>query len=269
MLGVFNQTLEEVHYTDLKDGQPEKFDSTGGWLGFTDKYWATALIPDQGAAVANTFQHINQNGRDIFQTDYLARDAITAPAGGTATYEDRLFAGAKVVRTINQIQETHKIDRFDLMIDWGWFYFLTKPMFWLLKHIQDIRRQFRRRHSRRHRARQACGLPARQQVLRLDEQDEEAPAGNGEDQGALPRRPDEAAAGDHGALQEGEGLAACRLSAGGRADSDLLRALQGDPHLDRSQACAVLRLDPRSLRARSDDASSISSGSFRGRRRIS
>jgi YidC/Oxa1 family membrane protein insertase len=138
MLGVFNQTLEEVHYTDLKDGQPEKFDSTGGWLGFTDKYWATALIPNQGAAVANTFQHINQNGRDIFQTDYLARDAITAPAGGTAAYEDRLFAGAKVVRTINQIQETHNIDRFDLMIDWGWFYFLTKPMFWLLKHIQDI-----------------------------------------------------------------------------------------------------------------------------------
>jgi len=138
MLGVFNQTLEEVHYTDLKDGQPEKFDSTGGWLGFTDKYWATALIPNQSAAVANTFQHINQNGRDIFQTDYLARDAITAPAGGTAAYEDRLFAGAKVVRTINQIQDAYNIDRFDLMIDWGWFYFLTKPMFWLLKHIQDI-----------------------------------------------------------------------------------------------------------------------------------
>jgi len=139
MLGVFNQTLEEVHYSDLQDGAPpQKFDSTGGWLGFTDKYWATALIPDQTAAVANTFQHTKQNGRDIFQTDYLARDPITVPSGAVANYEDRLFAGAKVVRTINQIQDTYKIDRFDLMIDWGWFYFLTKPMFWLLKHIQDI-----------------------------------------------------------------------------------------------------------------------------------
>ncbi|MFO0990329.1 MAG: membrane protein insertase YidC [Hyphomicrobiales bacterium] len=138
MLGVFNQTLEEVHYKDLKDGQPQKFDSTGGWLGFTDKYWATAIIPNQGTAVASTFQHINQNGRDVFQTDYLARDPITAPAGGVATYEDKVFAGAKVVRTINDIQQAYNIDRFDLMIDWGWFYFLTKPMFWLLKHIQDI-----------------------------------------------------------------------------------------------------------------------------------
>ncbi len=138
MLGWLNSSLVEVNYSKLQDGVPQKFDSSGGWLGFTDKYWATALIPDQGTAVATTFQHIKQNGRDTFQIDYLARDVITAPAGGTASYQDRVFAGAKVVRTINQIQAEHNIAGFDYMIDWGWFYFLTKPMFWLLKHIQDI-----------------------------------------------------------------------------------------------------------------------------------
>lgn len=138
MLGWLNGSLVEVNYSALQDGAPQKFDSTGGWLGFTDKYWATALIADQGIATANTFQHIKQNGRDGFQADYLARDAITAPAGGVASYQDKLFAGAKVVRTINQIQESHNIAGFDYMIDWGWFEPLTKPMFWLLKHIQDI-----------------------------------------------------------------------------------------------------------------------------------
>jgi YidC/Oxa1 family membrane protein insertase len=138
MLGWLNGSLVEVNYSGLQDGAPQKFDSTSGWLGFTDKYWATALIPDQAIAVAGTFQHIKVNGRDGFQADYLARDGITAPPSGVASYQDRLFAGAKVVRTINQIQERHNIAGFDYMIDWGWFELLTKPMFWLLKHIQDI-----------------------------------------------------------------------------------------------------------------------------------
>ena len=104
-------------------------DSQGGWLGFTDKYWAAAMIPDQTRAIATTFQHQLQNGRDVYQTDYLAKDAIIVQPGGTGLYQDQLFAGAKVVETIQAIGEKYKIAKFDLMIDWGWFEFITKPMF--------------------------------------------------------------------------------------------------------------------------------------------
>jgi YidC/Oxa1 family membrane protein insertase len=106
-------------------------------MGFTDKYWATALIPDQAANLTGSFQHISTNGADSYQTDYLSKTAITIPADGIGSYQDRLFAGAKVVQNINAIGEKYKIDRFDLMIDWGWFYFLTKPLFWLLEYIKS------------------------------------------------------------------------------------------------------------------------------------
>jgi len=137
LLGVVNGEVR-AHYTDLKDDKSKiNQDGTGGWLGFTDKYWSTVLIPDQTASLAATFQHIKQNAGDIYQTDYLGKTAITIPAGGIGSYQDRLFSGAKVVQKINAIGEKFKIDRFDLMIDWGWFYFLTKPLFWLLELIKS------------------------------------------------------------------------------------------------------------------------------------
>lgn len=139
LIGVLNGDLEEIHYTDLKGDKPSvKHDSTGGWLGFTDKYWATALIPDQSRNVAATFQHVLQNGLDVYQTDYLGKDAVVVAPGAKAAYEDRLFAGPKVVQIINAIGDKFKIDRFDLMIDWGWFYFFTKPLFWLLELIKGV-----------------------------------------------------------------------------------------------------------------------------------
>ena len=142
MIGVLNGVLEEIYYSDLKDAErPDEKkitkEATGGWLGFTDKYWATALIPDQATPLPPTFQHMTANGGDIYQSDYLGKNAITIPAGGIGSYEDRLFAGAKVVQKINAIGEKYKIDRFDLMIDWGWFWFLTKPLFWLLEFIKS------------------------------------------------------------------------------------------------------------------------------------
>jgi len=139
LIGVLNGELDEIHYKDLKD-ETKKItkDGTGGWLGFTDKYWASALIPDQATGLAGTFQHITQGTSDVYQTDYLGKTAITIPAGGSAAYTDRLFAGAKVVQNINAIGEKYGVDRFDLMIDWGWFYFLTKPLFWLLEYIKGI-----------------------------------------------------------------------------------------------------------------------------------
>jgi len=138
LIGVFDGKLHEVYYSDLKDDQKQiATDTTGGWLGFTDKYWATALIPDQATSLSTTFKHISQDGGDIYQTDYLGKTAITIPAGGIGSYQDRLFTGAKVVQIINAIGEKFGIPHFDLMIDWGWFWFLTKPLFWLLEFIKS------------------------------------------------------------------------------------------------------------------------------------
>lgn len=139
LIGVLSGELQEIYYSDVQeDAQRITKESKGGWLGFTDKYWAATLIPDQDLNLAATFQHTLQNGRDVYQTDYVAKDPIGVPAGGNAAYEDHVFAGAKVVQTINAIGDKYKIDRFDLMIDWGWFYFFTKPLFWLLEYIKNL-----------------------------------------------------------------------------------------------------------------------------------
>lgn len=139
MLGYVGDKLQEVHYSDVVDAtEPVKVESQGGWLGFTDKYWAATMIPDQTRAITSTFQHQLQNGRNVYQTDYLAKDAIVIQPGTTGLYQDQLFAGAKVVETIQAIGEKYKIVKFDLMIDWGWFEFITKPMFYLLDFLNGI-----------------------------------------------------------------------------------------------------------------------------------
>jgi len=140
MLGVFDGSLNEVDYSDVVDAPaPLKVDgANGGWIGFTDKYWAAALIPDQRRALTATFLHQKQGNRDVYQTDYLGKEALTIQPGSTASYQDHFFAGAKVVQTINAIGAKYNIQYFDLMIDWGWFYFLTKPMFYLLAWLKGL-----------------------------------------------------------------------------------------------------------------------------------
>lgn len=139
MIGIHNDKLTELHYKDLAgEAKPTVQDATGGWLGFTDKYWAAVLIPNQTSLTTQTFQHLKQNDRDVYQIDYLSKDAIVIPAGGTGQYQDQIYAGAKVVKSIDAVGEKYKIKQFDLMIDWGWFHFLTKPMFYLLEWVKSI-----------------------------------------------------------------------------------------------------------------------------------
>ncbi len=139
MLAFVGDKLQEVNYTDVQGAeQPTRVDSLGGWLGFTDKYWAATLIPDQTLSLSSSFQHQIQNNRDVYQVDYLAKDAIVVQPGAAGVYKDQLFAGAKVVRTIEEIGEKYKIPRFDLMIDWGWFSPITKPMFYLLDFLNGL-----------------------------------------------------------------------------------------------------------------------------------
>ena len=156
-------------------------------------------------------------------------------------------------------RRTSASSSFDLLIDWGWFYFITKPIFNVLDFFYQPVRQFRRRDPDRHRAAEDPVLPARQQVLRLDGEDEGGAARDGGDPRALRRRQDEAAAGADGALQEGEDQSGRRLLAGADPDPGLLRALQGAVRHHRDAARAVLRLDPATSRRRTRPRSSTCS----------
>jgi YidC/Oxa1 family membrane protein insertase len=139
LLGVFDGKLNEVDYDDLKDEQNTiKTASTGGWLGITDKYWAVAVIPGQSTAIEGFFGYEPRSGKDTFQAVSMAQQGVSVPANGRTSFEDRIFAGAKVVSVIDSYWKNLAIDRFDLMIDWGWFRFLTKPLFWLLEFFYKL-----------------------------------------------------------------------------------------------------------------------------------
>jgi YidC/Oxa1 family membrane protein insertase len=107
--------------------------AVGGFAGITDKYWAAVIAPDQNVAYDLTFSGtVPQAGvSKSYQADILAAPRTIAP-GETAENVQHLYAGAKEVKTIAAASEAYGIKRFDLMIDWGWFYFITKPMFWLI-----------------------------------------------------------------------------------------------------------------------------------------
>jgi YidC/Oxa1 family membrane protein insertase len=123
--------LEEIKYSKIEEEKqvtPGK--STDGWLGITDKYWAVALVPSEKQAFQPHFSYFS-DGRPRYQSDYLT-DPISVAPGQTANVESLVFAGAKEVQTINAYEKDRHIRQFDLLIDWGWFYFITKPMFWLI-----------------------------------------------------------------------------------------------------------------------------------------
>ncbi len=115
-------------------------DVTSGFLGITDKYWATAVIPDQGRRFEGRFS-VNTTGLPTFQTDFLG-EAVTIAPGASGGATTRLFAGAKEVSTVDGYERSLGIKRFDLLIDWGWFYFITKPMFYALDFFYKLSGNF-------------------------------------------------------------------------------------------------------------------------------
>ena len=128
LYGVFDGTLKEVDYDELQDDELIKQSSTGGWIGITDKYWLTALVPDQKARSDSRFTHRADDGGDRYQVDYLGVKTVIA-AGGEGVSQTHFFAGAKEVDLLDSYMESLGVERFDLAIDWGWLYFLTKPIF--------------------------------------------------------------------------------------------------------------------------------------------
>lgn len=141
LIGVFDQALEEVDYTDLiEDGivkQAKKQPTTGGWLGITDKYWLTALIPDQTETVQTSFTGDRANKKDRYQADFLT-DAKSIAPGQTLEVTNRLFAGAKETVLLDSYQDNLGIANFDLAVDFGWFYWLTKPIFYGIHYLHGV-----------------------------------------------------------------------------------------------------------------------------------
>ncbi|MGB6543510.1 MAG: membrane protein insertase YidC, partial [Xanthobacteraceae bacterium] len=138
LIGVMgDQGEQEETYKKIEDKKTETWDATDAWLGFTDKYWATALLPDTDAKVHARFSASESGGQKTYQTDYLLEPQTVAP-GATGTADARLFAGAKEVSVVGinfplanagGYNQALHLNHFDLLIDWGWFYFITKPMF--------------------------------------------------------------------------------------------------------------------------------------------
>jgi YidC/Oxa1 family membrane protein insertase len=132
--GVFNDSYKEFGYSDFKDNKQQKMATTGGWVGITDKYWLAALIPDQKEKVDVSIKQTGSNADPRYQIDFVGQGETIAP-GATSGTSARLFAGAKIVKVIDAYEEKYGIDKFNLAIDWGWFRFLTKPLFWLLEWL--------------------------------------------------------------------------------------------------------------------------------------
>ena len=137
-LGVFNETLEEVDYDDLLDEAPQTFESTGGWIGITDKYWLTALVPDRTTSFRSRFSApARPDGGERYQVDFLG-PAMAVPAGGKATYATHFFAGAKEVDLLDGYRDELEIPLFDRAVDFGWFYPITKPLFYVLHWFSSL-----------------------------------------------------------------------------------------------------------------------------------
>jgi YidC/Oxa1 family membrane protein insertase len=134
-LGVLGGTLEEYKYKKLMDDGKQAEDSNGGWLGITDKYWLVAMIPSQDQHITAEFVYNRAGALDptmgFFQSDFRG-SAVTIPAGGNTENVIHLFAGAKRVKLLDGYAEQYNIPHFDRAIDFGWFYFLTRPFLYLL-----------------------------------------------------------------------------------------------------------------------------------------
>ncbi|MGA8603218.1 MAG: membrane protein insertase YidC [Beijerinckiaceae bacterium] len=130
--------VKETSYdgVEKEPGSTQHLDGTGGWLGFTDKYWATAVIPDQNMPIKGRYL-ASGTGQKIYQVDQQGAAQTVAP-GATVAVNSRLFAGAKVSDLLDRYESGLGIKKFDLLIDWGWFYFITRPMFKLIDFFYRI-----------------------------------------------------------------------------------------------------------------------------------
>jgi len=135
-IGEINGSVSESSYSTIKDKKLDAKKMTGGWVGFTDRYWALAQIPDSKAAVTGEFSYSNP-GIDRYQADYIADPQTVAPGGKLETL-NRTYAGSKIVKLLNGYADQYGIEKLSYLVDWGWFFFLVKPMLWLLDWFYSL-----------------------------------------------------------------------------------------------------------------------------------
>jgi YidC/Oxa1 family membrane protein insertase len=129
--------LQEVTYKKLKEKKAIDYNVTDGWLGITDKYWAATLVPSTTAHLKARFSTGTAGKQETYQADYLL-DAKTVAPGASTSVTTHLFAGAKEVHVLNAYESQYHLNHFDLLIDWGWFYFITKPMFMVIDWLYRL-----------------------------------------------------------------------------------------------------------------------------------
>ncbi|MBV9539618.1 MAG: membrane protein insertase YidC [Acidisphaera sp.] len=148
LLGVIDGTLKEMKYSTAKedgakkDGLAYSATTTNSWAGITDKYWLTSLIPDRTEKTVVSFRDTTATveGKPSagYQVDYVADTPQDIAAGADATAMTRVFAGAKVVRLLTDYEDRDKIPLFSYAVDFGWFYFLTKPFFYAIDWLNGL-----------------------------------------------------------------------------------------------------------------------------------
>ena len=140
-IGIIDDVLEEIDYKDLKKKKEIKYDSKGGWFGITDKYWLATLIPDQNFNVTSRYNFYTINNKEKYQVDYTG-GIIEIPSNESIAIENLLYAGAKEVELLDKYEKQYSIPRLDFAIDFGWYYFLTKPFLYLLIFFKNITGNF-------------------------------------------------------------------------------------------------------------------------------
>lgn len=138
-IGFIGEELLQYTYSELKKARKAEKTASQGWIGITDKYWLTSLVPDQGEPVKYRFNYVSSVRDDVegkYQVDYTGR-AVTIAAGQSAGVSTNLYAGAKEVLVLNEYGENLGAPNFDLAVDFGWFWFMTKPFFHILHFLHE------------------------------------------------------------------------------------------------------------------------------------
>ena len=136
-IGMFDEELKEEDYKDIED---EKIttNSSKGWLGITDKYWLTAIVPEKGKEFKSEF--LTTDGK--YKANFIIKRPEVLGSNSSITNEISAFVAAKEVAVIDNYAEKMGIEKFDLAIDWGWFYFITKPLFFVIEYFFKLTGNF-------------------------------------------------------------------------------------------------------------------------------
>ena len=132
--GVINSSLKEIKVSDLEKGDKKEYKTTGGWAGFSDRYWFSAFILNNTQESSLKFAN---TGTQQYQVDFVG-EPMTIAANTVGTYNTRFYSGAKEIKLLDRYTKKLGIEKFDLAIDFGWYYFLTKPFFYILDFLFNI-----------------------------------------------------------------------------------------------------------------------------------